>query len=643
MKKLLFGTCAYACLFALVGVASAQLTSIDAIQYYDPVTGAPQSPFAGQTVTVEGVIYVVKGTYNSGTHYIQGSDGGIAFFNSAAPPLTYGDRVQVTGTVSTFQGEIQISPVTNITYIGNEPEPQPQLLTIGQLMGDYENVGSLIACIGTVRNKASGSFTLYDGADTVFVYIDSDTGINLGAVDNGDQYKVIGPAVNFQTLIELKPRRQSDLIENPLGDTAPIIENVNCVSWVPLSSQAIQVTATITDDNSVSAAQLYYRDSTGDGLGAFSAVAMVNIGGTTYRGTIPAPHPQRQVDFYCSATDDIGQTTTNPGNAPTGFYSVAIGVTPIYDVQYVHPDSASQASPLVGKVVNIRGVVSAGTGQVGAPSRFVMQDRNGGPFSGMFIFEGSGSYEAVLPGDFVHVGGYVNEYFGLTQILPHNGSAVYLVTFGDGLPPAPSYVTTRVLADNFLTDGNGRLGEAWESVWVRTRAAEVLHDRGFGEYLISDTGARADSLIIDPFIELTYQPVIGDVVIIEGFMTQAFGSHRLVPVGDEYIVSGLTAVESPLPDVQAAGGFVAIAPNPFNPRTQIEFALTRPNLVQLNIYNLRGELVRSLVNGRLETGVHPVVWDGTDDLGRRAPSGAYFARLRIGLEELQVRKLSLVQ
>ena len=47
-----------------------------------------------------------------------------------------------------------------------------------------------------------------------------------------------------------------------------------------------------------------------------------------------------------------------------------------------------------------------------------------------------------------------------------------------------------------------------------------------------------------------------------------------------------------------AGGFAAIAPNPFNPKTTIEFVLTRPNLAQLNVYNIRGELVKVTGIGR---------------------------------------------
>jgi len=121
------------------------------------------------------------------------------------------------------------------------------------------------------------------------------------------------------------------------------------------------------------------------------------------------------------------------------------------------------------------------------------------------------------------------------------------------------------------------------------------------------------------------------------------GKCMLRPVRDEDILFGITGVGDTTPQLLPAGGFVGVSPNPFNPRTEIEFVLTRPNLAQLNVYNLRGQLVRSLVNGRLEAGTYPVVWDGTDDAGSRMGSGTYFARLRIGAEVMQVQKLTLVK
>ncbi len=651
MRRVTTSVLALVLLLSLSGLVLAQTTPIDDIQYYDPATGAPASPYAGQTVTVEGVIYVVKGTYNSGTHYIQGATGGINFFDSAAQPLTYGDRIQVTGTVGSYGGEINISSPT-IVFLGSGAEPAPIVTDIQTILhgdpldttDDYEMVGNFVRVTGTVATKSYNNFTITDFTDTLEVYIDSDTGIDLGAVDVGDVYQVDGPCVVYNGTIELKPRRQSDLVENPGGDTLPVIQDVDAANWVPEASDPITITATITDDDAITSAVLYYRDDTGDSTGVFTSVAMTNIGGDTWSGTIPAGHTGRQVDFYVEATDTGSQTVTNPGDAPAGWYEVAIGFTPIHDIQWAHPDSVYQGSSYRDKVTNIHGIVTVGTGDAGSISKFILADGEGA-WNAILVYEGTAA-NYVLPGDEVAIGGYIDEYYGLTEMQPHNGGAVYLLSFGNDLPEPPK-VHTRVLADNSLDDGNGKLGEAYESVVVTTFASAVLDTTGaaaWNTFKVSDTGAWADSMVVDAMIDLAYAPQVGDVLHLTGFMNYA-GQFELVPRSDtDIVLTGATAIDEPLPQLLPAGGFTAIAPNPFNPKTQIRFVLTRDNLAQLNIYNLRGELVRSLVNGRLAGGQEYVFqWDGTDAHGQHVASGTYFARLRIGTEVLQVRKLQLVK
>jgi len=61
---------------AMAVQATAQLTAIDTIQTYNPVTGAPiPYPVVGSTVTVQGTLFVLKGTFNTGSHYIQVGSG----------------------------------------------------------------------------------------------------------------------------------------------------------------------------------------------------------------------------------------------------------------------------------------------------------------------------------------------------------------------------------------------------------------------------------------------------------------------------------------------------------------------------------------------------------------------------------------
>lgn len=69
-------------------------------------------------------------------------------------------------------------------------------------------------------------------------------------------------------------------------------------------------------------------------------------------------------------------------------------------------------------------------------------------------------------------------------------------------------------------------------------------------------------------------------------------------------------------------------PNPFNPETTISFALKDSGKVRLEIFNLKGQLVRRLLDGDLQSGHHRVLWDGKDELGRKAGSGIYYYRMQ---------------
>lgn len=71
-------------------------------------------------------------------------------------------------------------------------------------------------------------------------------------------------------------------------------------------------------------------------------------------------------------------------------------------------------------------------------------------------------------------------------------------------------------------------------------------------------------------------------------------------------------------------------PNPFNPSTTIRFGMREAGKVKIDVYNVLGQKVRTLVNDNLGAGNHSVVWNGTDDRGRNVASGIYFYRMNTG-------------
>jgi hypothetical protein len=71
-------------------------------------------------------------------------------------------------------------------------------------------------------------------------------------------------------------------------------------------------------------------------------------------------------------------------------------------------------------------------------------------------------------------------------------------------------------------------------------------------------------------------------------------------------------------------------PNPFNPSARIEYSLPSAGQVTLNVYDLRGQLVRTLVSERQNAGEHNTSWNGTTDSGSNAASGIYLYRVVSG-------------
>jgi hypothetical protein len=83
-------------------------------------------------------------------------------------------------------------------------------------------------------------------------------------------------------------------------------------------------------------------------------------------------------------------------------------------------------------------------------------------------------------------------------------------------------------------------------------------------------------------------------------------------------------------------------PNPFNPSTMIRYEIPARGRVRLNVYDVRGRLVRTLANGEQDAGPHQVVWMGDDVKGRRVASGVYLYRLETPNESLR-RRMVLVR
>lgn len=68
-------------------------------------------------------------------------------------------------------------------------------------------------------------------------------------------------------------------------------------------------------------------------------------------------------------------------------------------------------------------------------------------------------------------------------------------------------------------------------------------------------------------------------------------------------------------------------PNPFNPETTIRFDLAKTGKSKLEVFNVKGQLIRTLADGNIEAGYHSIKWNGRDDKGKQTSSGVYFYKL----------------
>lgn len=142
-----------------------------------------------------------------------------------------------------------------------------------------------------------------------------------------------------------------------------------------------------------------------------------------------------------------------------------------------------------------------------------------------------------------------------------------------------------------------------------------------------------------------------------GTFTSEFPAHELMFVYNE-VVDGVPHVRDLAPEF--SGGSVSLSsrapnaalptdfalsqnvPNPFNPTTDISFALPKDAKVSLEIYNVLGQHVKTLVDDYMRAGQQTVSWDGTDVTGRTVASGVYFYKLNAN-EFSQTKKMMMLK
>lgn len=648
MKKFVIMLLALSVCLPLAGLAQPYHTIYEIQQV---AQGDDRSYMYGDTVITSGVVTAGAGLFYAGSHisfYLQDNRGGpwsgILVYNAdnSAFATMIGDSVMITGLVSeysTFAGDsshmtelVTIGEVT--TLLPGRPLPAIQIITPGLI--DSTNGADSLAepyegCLVQVRDvfvsDISSPYRQFNVTDNItgecIIRMYSDSLISYGDPALGTPYESItGVIYSVYGNYTLMPRFSADLV---LAEGPPIITGTY---WSPQGhpwpDDTVSVYTNLTDNTGIEESSLYYRVNGG----SWTDVILAPQGEITYKAMIPPQPDYAQVDFYIYAMDDEANISYDPPDAPAGFYTYTVSDSmpmSIYEVQYT-------ADPLGASFFNYRevqltGIITADSSDFPVDTTAIyqvlyMQDTSdpystGGVWNGVYIYNRNddGAWIDAVRGDAVALTAIVNEYYGLTELTEITAAAV--ISSGNPLPQ-PVQVTCADLAAGTAS------GEQYEGCLVRLNNVTVTNpavsptlwsvtDGSGGECLIGTSGVY--DLIPAAGMQISY---------ITGVVRYSSDTFKLEPRDNSDL--GQTGVEGFPQYSPYEFALKGIYPNPFNPDATISFSLKTEAKVKLEVFDVLGRSVRTLVDGQMTQGNHSVQWKGADKSGRSASSGIYFIK-----------------
>ena len=88
--------------------------------------------------------------------------------------------------------------------------------------------------------------------------------------------------------------------------------------------------------------------------------------------------------------------------------------------------------------------------------------------------------------------------------------------------------------------------------------------------------------------------------------------------------------------------FLKNYPNPFNPTTTISFEIAENGKTEVEIFNVKGQKIKTLIKEQLEAGIHSVIWNGKSDSEKQVASGMYFYKVSVNNNQ-KIRKMIMLK
>ena len=411
---------------------------------------------------------------------------------------------------------------------------------------------------------------------------------------------IVGPSYNSSALA-------LNSIRAAVGLLATVAQPFHiAIAHTPLedteeTASSYPVTVTIDASGTVNTDSLLLRYSLG---GAFHTLPLLPTGEEgEFEASIPAQPAGVLVDYFLVAEDSEGNRTTHPEGAPTETNTFFIGpVTTIFtddfesDQGWTVGDVGDEATVGIWERVDPNGTwyeevvpVQPEDDHTSHPGTHCFVTGNAEPGASQRIGDVEGGKTTLLSPVF--------DLSGETSV----GVRYYRWYTND-----TGFLDPEDWLVDVSPDGGGS--------WVRLESLSV-----------ADRSWRLVERNLADFIPLTSE-------VRFRFIAADYGNQTIAEAAiDDFSLQGYpqisTGVAQAGQDTPGAIRLSGNAPNPFNPTTTIQFSVGTRTDVRLELYDIGGRRIRSLIRGSVDSGAHQVVWDGKNDNGMDVASGIYLARL----------------
>lgn len=507
------------------------------------------------------------------------------------------------------------------------------------------------------------------------------TAINYirGVIINANAEATFGTTLPY-ALVPIYPNDMS------VGNAPPQLSQPLRAPGVPTPTDSPVITVTAVDPAllsplTIANVKLYWRTNGG----AYSNVNMPVVTGNLYSASLPPTALGTLVEYYIRAEDNVGGVKLLPTDTSLSklFYITrASDSMSVQEVQYC-PNRSGRSGFEGASVRGIEGIVTADTTDLhnfsyngqgttnSSPAKVIIQNGQGA-FSGIWIF--GTPTNNLHRGDRVRVKGTCKEEFGVTRIETASSGDVVVLGTNQTLP-TPENLTTQDF-NNTKPDGDPSI-EKWECVLTRVNTssaitcinaasgtfcttAQPLQDtvfrRNFGEIFIKDNSGFEGKVnltdgghfyrngmnpaqVSTPYILLTKNDLISYV---QGIMFYSFSNWKMLPrKNDDFGAITPIGIHN-LSEVVSSYQLFQNYPNPFNPTTTIKFSIPVSGFVTLQVFDMLGREVKSLVSTQMNTGFYAYDFNASE-----LSSGIYFYRIQVsgekGVQFVNTKRMVLVK